>query len=83
MASTNKNNKNKQQKGSTQVNTTKKSTSNDKKSKKKQESTGCSCLPWLFGIFIVLGGIIGLLAYDVSQNGGGVFESKCNSPLGA
>lgn len=43
---------------------------------KKSSSKSSSCLPLLFGIFVLFGAIVGLLVYDTNVHGGGVFEKS-------
>lgn len=47
-----------------------------KKQAKTKKTKSSSCLPLLFGIFVLFGAIVGLLVYDTNVNAGGVFEKS-------
>uniref|UniRef100_A0A336LL84 CSON007941 protein n=1 Tax=Culicoides sonorensis TaxID=179676 RepID=A0A336LL84_CULSO len=47
-----------------------------KKQAKNKKTKSSSCLPLLFGIFVLCGAIVGLLVYDTNVNAGGVFEKS-------
>lgn len=47
-----------------------------KQKSKKSSSKSSSCLPWLIGIILLLGGIAAVLIYDTNTTGGGVFEKS-------
>lgn len=80
MAAVNKQKKNKPQQQQQQQQT--QNNKKDKVGKKKSGSSGnetkssSSVFPWLFGIFLVTGAIAAVITFDVSTNGGGIFESK-------
>ncbi|CAD7087521.1 unnamed protein product [Hermetia illucens] len=71
MAQNVKNNKNKGNKNQN------KKGHQDKSAKKSKSSTKKSSVcPWLFGSFLLLGAIAGVLVYDTNVNGKGVFQKS-------
>jgi len=68
-------NKNNQKKKQQQPQTQNQQKKDVKKQKGKKSSQSSSCLPWLFGTFLLMGAIAGILIYDTNAHGG-VFEKS-------
>jgi hypothetical protein len=62
--------KNKQQPQQQQQQQQNQKKSQDKKKQKRSSEKSSSALPWIFGTFLVIGAISGILIYDTNQHGG-------------